>query len=128
MSHILLIEPDRVLAETYAQALILEGHTVTPCAGAQAAILAADSQRPDLVILELQLIEHSGVEFLYEFRSYSDWQNIPVIIHSLVPGSEFNNNKNIMNEHLGVIYYLEKQRASLKELISRVNSSLLVKS
>lgn len=128
MSHILLIEPDRVLAETYARALINDGHSVTPCAGAQAAIMAADNQKPDLVILELQLIEHSGIEFLYEFRSYSDWQDVPVIIHSLVPASEFSGNKNILNKHLGVIYYLEKQRTTVRELLSKVSSVLLVKS
>jgi len=128
MSHILLIEPDRILAETYAQALNSEGHTVTPCSGAQLAILAADHHKPDLVILELQLIEHSGIEFLYEFRSYSDWRDIPAIIHSFVPSSEFITNKNIIHNHLGVTYYLEKQSTRLKDLLAKVNSSLLVKS
>ncbi len=66
MAQILLIEPDRLLAETYAQSLTGGGHRVVACAGAQAAIHAADQDCPDIVILELQLVEHSGVEFLYE--------------------------------------------------------------
>ncbi|NDC22359.1 response regulator [bacterium] len=128
MSHILLIEPDRILAETYAQALTNAGHTVSPCSGAQIAIMSADQQKPDLVILEIQLIEHSGIEFLYEFRSYSDWRDIPVIVHSFVPSSEFISNKNIMQNQLGVIYYLEKHHTRLKDLLAKVNSTLLVKS
>lgn len=124
MAHILLIEPDRVLAETYTQSLKSAGHSVTPCASAQSAILAADKNRPDLVILEIQLIEHSGIEFLYEFRSYSDWQSIPIIIHSIVPGLEFNNNRKILREQLKVENYLDKQKTSLAELVKRVNASL----
>ncbi|MDB5170496.1 MAG: hypothetical protein JWO35_190, partial [Candidatus Saccharibacteria bacterium] len=41
MANILLIEPDRLLAETYCQSLIGAGHSVVPCASAQAAIMAA---------------------------------------------------------------------------------------
>jgi len=127
MSQILLIEPDRILAETYFQALSQAGHTVVPCASAQSAIISSDHTRPDLVILELQLIEHSGIEFLYEFRSYSDWQNIPVIIHSLVPGLEFIKNKNILQKQLGVVKYLDKNRTTLQQLVKAVNEYLVVK-
>jgi len=28
---------------------------------------------------------HNGIEFLYELRSYTDWQNIPVVVLSHVP-------------------------------------------
>src|SRR5665213_2102299 len=100
MARILLIEPDRRLAETYAKALVAAGHKVTARAGAQSAITAADGAKPDLVILELQLIEHSGVEFLYEFRSYPEWQDIPVLIHSGVPAGEFTDSWQIMGQEL----------------------------
>jgi DNA-binding response OmpR family regulator len=89
MSRIILLEPDRILAEVYRQMLTVEGHDVIPCASAQAAIMAADDAKPDLIILELQLIEHSGIEFLYEFRSYPDWARVPVLIQSHVPAGEF---------------------------------------
>ena len=79
--RILLIEPDGILASTYKRALVLAGHQVTMCAGAQAADIAADQTQPDVVVLELQLPGHSGIEFLHEeFRSYSDWSKVPVIV------------------------------------------------
>src|SRR5665213_4365074 len=108
MAQILLVEPDRLLAETYSQALTGAGHKVMIAPGAQAAISAADTARPDLVILELQLIEHSGVEFLYEFRSYPEWQNIPVIIQTVVPPGEFADNWQLLKRELGVKAYLYK--------------------
>jgi len=67
MAHILLIEPDRPLAGSYCQALETAGHQVVLCAGAQSAIFATDSRIPDVIVLELQLIEHSGIEFLYQW-------------------------------------------------------------
>ena len=124
MANILLIEPDRVLAQIYCQSLNEAGHIVTPCASAKAAVLAADQQTPDLVILELQLIEHSGIEFLYEFRSYTEWQNIPVILHTQVPAGEFAGNWQLLRDELGATAYLYKPLTSLQGLSRAINESL----
>jgi len=127
MPHILLIEPDRRLAATYQQALESAGHRVVAAAGAQAAIMAADAAKPDLVILELQLVEHSGIEFLYEFRSYLDWQAVPVIIQTHVPSSEFDDSRHLLHDELGVQAYLYKPRTSLRRLVTEVNEFTPVK-
>jgi DNA-binding response OmpR family regulator len=127
MAKILLIEPDRLLAETYFLALNDAGHQVMACAGAQSAVMVADRQQPDLVILELQLVEHSGIEFLYEFRSYAEWQDIPAIIHSLVPPSEFETSRRLLEKELGVKAYLHKPHTSLRHLLSTVSEHIPVK-
>lgn len=124
MANILLIEPDRVLAETYVQALVHDGHEVQAAGSAQAAIMSADAILPDVVILELQLVAHSGIEFLYEFRSYTDWQDIPVIIQTLVPEREFSDNWQLLSDELGVERYLYKPRTTLDQLISAVQELL----
>lgn len=121
MAHIILLEPDRVLAGTYHVACKQAGHTLVPCASAQAAILAADQQQPDVVIVELQLIEHSGIEFLYEFRSYPEWQAVPLIIHSQVPPTEFVGNWQLFRDQLHVSHYLYKPHTTLKELLNTIN-------
>lgn len=126
MSQLILIEPDRILAETYRRALAAAGHRVVPCASAQAAILAADQQKPDIVIMELQLVEHSGIEFLYEFRSYHDWQAVPVVIHSLVPPAEFGPNRQLLARELAVKTYLYKPATTLAQLLQIVDQELVV--
>jgi DNA-binding response OmpR family regulator len=126
MATILLIEPDRILGNIYCLALEAAGHKAVVCPGAQSGVLVADQIKPDLAIIELQLVEHSGIEFLYEFRSYADWQHIPVIIHSQVPPSEFADNLPLLTEQLGVTSYLYKPQTSLKELIEIVNEQLAV--
>lgn len=124
MAEILLIEPDRVLADSYVQALQNAGWQVNAASTAQAAIMVADAIPPDLVILELQLVEHSGIEFLYEFRSYPDWQSVPILIHTGVPPAEFTDNVQLLRDELGVSGYLYKPRTSLRDLVANVREQL----
>ena len=76
--------------------------------------------------MELQLVAHSGVEFLYEFRSYSDWKNIPVIINTHVPPSEFAGSRDLLRRELGVQAYLYKPHTTLKKLLSSVRDAVPV--
>lgn len=123
---ILIIEPDNVLLNVYTHSLKKAGYQVSSAHGAQAGIIIANKLKPDLVILELQLIEHSGIEFLYELRSYTDWQDIPVVINTIVPPAEFNNSRKLLMHDLGVDRYLYKPNSSLHELLSVVNELNLV--
>lgn len=117
MSHILLIEPNTLLAKTYTQALQYAGHTVAHVTGAQSAIDAADKKVPDVVILELQLPQHSGVEFLHEFRSYAEWLNVPVVINTLLPPARIMLVKKPLMRDLGVCEILYKPRATLQDIV-----------
>ena len=121
---VLLVEPDEVLAKIYAQALCSKKYEVIHVTGAQAAVIAADDNRPDLVICELQLIGHSGIEFLYEFRSYADWQKVPVIVLTSVPPTEFSGSRDGLKEQLGVGNYLYKPATSLAQMLRIVEETL----
>jgi DNA-binding response OmpR family regulator len=119
--RILLIEPDKVLAHLYHQALEGAGHVVCWTNGAQDAIHQADGFNPELVILELQLAAHNGVEFLYEFRSYSDWIDIPAVILSVVPQGASGLPEPTL-EKLGVIDYLYKPETKLKDVVRTIRN------
>lgn len=124
MANILLIEPDCSLGWAYQKALEVAGHSVKKSLSAQTAIDTADEFCPDVVILELQLVAHSGIEFLYEFRSYVDWQDIPVIVLSKVPPAEFNECTRTLREHLGISTYCYKPQTDLKHLLHVVAHTL----
>ncbi len=124
MAQIVLIEPDRVLAGMFRRGLMANHHKVVMCASAQAAIFAADDTPPDLIIMEIQLIGHSGIEFLYEFRSYTEWQEIPVLVHSHVPPSEFKNSWPLLKNELAITSYLYKPTTSFATLLRAVTSCL----
>jgi DNA-binding response OmpR family regulator len=121
MRQILIIEPDVVLADIYSKALATQGYKTVVAGDAQTAISLADEQKPDLIVMEVQLASHNGIEFIYELRSYPEWQSIPIIIQSLVTLSEFNTK---ITDHLGVISYLYKSTTTLFKLINEVNNGI----
>lgn len=126
-ADVLLIEPNRVLGQVYHRSLTKAGYRVQTCATAQAAIMAADERVPQVVVLELQLVAHSGIEFLYEFRSYVDWQRIPVVIHSHVPTSQFGARLDEVCRQLGIVSYLYKPTTSLQRLLRDIEQATTVR-
>lgn len=121
MARILLIEPDQVLASVVTDLLNNYGHKVEWQVELQAAMDSADKYNPELVILDLLLASRSGTEFLYEFRSYGEWRQVPVIIYSNVP-PEFA--KNDGYKQLQIANYLYKPETSLNQLQQAVRSAL----
>lgn len=120
---VLLLEPDNFLGDIYAKALERAGHTVVWAKNAQQAIASADAQRPDVVVLELQLPGHGGVEFLYEFRSYPEWQGVPVVLHTFVALQ----NASALPPELGIMRHLYKPVTTLQALIRAVSETLPVR-
>ncbi len=121
MANIILLEPDAILMDLYARALESAEHHVRTVISAQEAIFEVDEARPDLIIVELQLVAHSGIEFLYELRSYPEWQDIPVLVQSIIPPTEFTDSMQLLRGQLGVVAYLYKPQTSLQALLRAVN-------
>jgi DNA-binding response OmpR family regulator len=118
MNNILLLEPDRVTAKSIKSILEDKNITVSVAKDSQSAIYLADKKRPDLVIVELAVADQNGVAFLHEFRSYMDWKNIPIIVHSYLP-SVLSSPENIWKS-LGIKKVLYKPQTNLKTL--RINT------
>lgn len=125
MAKILLIEPDLKLGNIYKKTLEYAGHEIFWQTSAQTALDIIDQLKPDLIILELQLIAHNGVEFMYELRSYDDWRKIPVLIHSHVPPILKAISQMLWTE-LKISGYLYKPNTKLVNLQRSVNDILYV--
>ena len=117
-----MLEPDIVLATIYSAALESAGHVVRKCHTAQAAIFTADVFQPQAVVMELQLPGHSGIEFLYEYRSYAEWQSVPVIAHTWIPGGSLDMDLPVVKQ-LGILRHLYKPVTSLRDLVRAINST-----
>lgn len=122
MAHILLLEPDSLLASDTQRYFALAGHKVYIHADPQAAVAQADKQLPNVVITELQLAGRSGIEFLYEFRSYPEWQAIPVIVHSNLHHQDVQAYSAVFKD-LNVHTYLHKPTTSLARLLGTVEQA-----
>ncbi len=124
MAQILLVEPDIKLGDIYKRYLENYGHKVRWRTTAQAALKAIDERQPDLVLLEIQLSLHNGIEFLYEFRSYKDWQPIPVIVHSQV-SPILKAISPMLWDQLAVSKYLYKPVTKLSDLLRSVEATFV---
>lgn len=119
---ILLIEPDTKLAGIYKAALEQAGHSVSWARQAQSAVHMADERAPEVVVLELQLSAHNGVEFLYEFRSYAEWKDIPVVLLTLVTPSSLMITQEML-QSFGIVDVLYKPATNLKQLLGAVEDA-----
>ncbi len=119
--RVLLVEPDNVLGGALCSALEQAGHEVLRKRSAQASLDALENAVPDVIVLEIQLGLHNGIEFLYEIRSYPEWQKIPVIVHTL-------NNKTLDSQYkeaftsLGVAKVFYKPRTTTQQLLRSVSN------
>lgn len=122
MSYILILEPDKIIANSISEKLTRLNYEVKVCTNAQDAIVNIDKKIPELILLEVMLPRHNGIEFIYEVRSYPDWQNIPVVIFSFVRKSDLIGDLKLIND-LGIEsieYKPEKSTTSLVEKIDKI--------
>jgi len=124
MARVLILEPDKLLAEIYRRALKHAGYDALSVTSGQGAVDSADKVTPDLIILELQLPAHNGLEFLYEFRSYTDWQPVPVIVNTNIPQSNIGSTEKGLYNELGIRAWHYKPETSLSQLIRSVTEEL----
>lgn len=123
MSRILLIEPAEDMGQLIKRAILDSGHEVDWQKDAQKAVHSADESVPDVVVLELAMPGHNGVEFLHEFRSYTEWMDIPVIVYSQIAPDRSMTGKRLMNS-LGIIEYLYKPTTRLNKLLKTTEEAL----
>lgn len=127
MTHtILLVEDDRWLAQMYQNALQAGGWCkVLHAETADDALELLDANPTiELLVLDMFLPEHNGVELLHEIASYSDLNTLPVLILTSVSKHDF-----AMSEerwrHYGVVHYLYKPTTKPVDLVAEVKKQLV---
>lgn len=124
MKTVLLVEPERETADIIAQ--YVHKHrpdlAVAHASDAQSAVHMIDENTPNVVVVELAIPGHNGLAFLHEFRSYSDWIELPVIVHSHLPPESTLSSAEI--ERLGIKKYLYKPTTSLAKLLTAIDECL----
>ena len=120
--NVLIIEPSKELARVLAEACDSHEISAVVAHNAQEAIKKADKKTPDIVVMELLIPRHNGLEFIHEFRSYPEWLDIPIILYSNISREELGLDDRKLNE-MGIASYLYKPTTSLDSLIKSVESS-----
>ena len=122
---ILLVEDDVWLAELY-QMVLSSTHREVIIAGTAVEALKVldDHERIDLIILDMFLPEHNGIEFLHEAASYTDTNVVPVIVLSSVSQSDLGMSEARWHEY-GVVQYLYKPKTKPQDLLAAVKKQLV---
>ncbi len=121
MAQILVVEPDLTTQSILLELLI--DHKLVVVSEPNEAIVKASESKPDIVIIEISLAGHSGMEFLYEFRTYNDWDDVKIIIFSKMILEDTVLNSRSW-EQLKISKYLYKPKTSLIELKKSVEEIL----
>jgi DNA-binding response OmpR family regulator len=79
---ILIVEDDQIVANIYRNKFSVEGYEVEVALDGQAGMEMLRSFRPDAVVLDLMLPKMTGVDFMKQIRTQSDFQQLPVIVFS----------------------------------------------
>jgi two-component SAPR family response regulator len=123
MKTIFILEPDKLLAKNIGHILQKKDRQIVLFRTASVAIRALEKVIPDLVIMELALPGHNGFEFIYEMVSYSDSQNVKIIVNSFVRESSVPWGF-INRDDMGIVEYLPKQFTHASILAEVVNEHI----
>ena len=121
-TNVLVVEPDELLVKTYRRILNDSGYYVRSSTNAQDAIIDIDSTKPDVILVEIQLRLHNGIELLNEIRSYPDLSEIPIIVLTYVPEASFSSLLN--DKQLKIVKYLYKSQATHQDILFAVQEAL----
>jgi len=113
---ILVVEDDRTMAETLAYNLRNEGYQARLAYNGRDAIVAARTEEPDLILLDLMLPEVDGFEVCRTVRASSP---VPIIILT----ARDDEMDRVLGLELGADDYVSKP-FSLRELLARVRANL----
>ena len=117
---ILLVEDELSFRTIYQDMLDSGGFNVLTAADGEAGLQIALSQKPDLVLLDLNLPKLHGFEVLKSIRADNSTNSMPVIILT-VQGSDKEIQK---GKELGATDYLVKGMCTPLETFKRINAAL----
>jgi CheY-like chemotaxis protein len=115
MKKILIVDDEEVIRMLYSEELEEEGYEVVTTGTGQGLIELMAKEKPDLVVLDIKMAEHDGLDLLQDIRK--DFYNIPVILCSAY--SSFKGDL----KSIAADYYVVKS-ADLTELKQKIKMAL----
>jgi DNA-binding response OmpR family regulator len=80
MKKILIVDDEEVIRMLYGEELEDEGYDVITTGTGQGLVELVGREKPDLIILDIKMAEHDGLDLLQDIRK--EFYNVPVILCS----------------------------------------------
>lgn len=122
MYRIQIIEDDPMLQKVLRSALKPEGFEVHVCADGASGLLAVAKDKPDLVLLDVNLPDTTGMDICRTIKAEERTKHIPII---MMTGEARDVAQKVQGLDLGAEEYLLKP-FSVRVLVSRVKSILKI--
>jgi DNA-binding response OmpR family regulator len=120
MTKIAIVEDDPVISQMYRMKFEAEGFDVQLADNGKRGVLMAESFRPDIILLDLQMPEMTGEEALKEIRAEEWGKTVPVIILTNLGAEEAP--KTLSS--LGIHSYIVKADLTPRQVVDRVKAAL----
>jgi CheY-like chemotaxis protein len=87
MSRTILVVDDEADIRAFLTAVLEKaGHRVVTAEDGGKALAAAEEHHPDLIVLDLQMPDHTGTDFYRRLMKHDDFRDTPVIVVSGIAG------------------------------------------
>ena len=96
---ILIVDDEEVIRMLYGEELEEDGYSVVTAGSGHGLIDMIGKEKPDLVVLDIKMAEHDGLDLLQDIRK--DYYNIPVILSNGIIIENTNkkiNSKQLIND------------------------------
>ncbi len=78
MAKILMVDDEEYIRHYYTEELSEEGHRVWTAATGYELLRKIDSLQPEVVVLDIKLVDYDGLELLQEIRNH--YPDLPIIL------------------------------------------------
>lgn len=117
---ILFIEDEAALQKLVGENLKQEGFQILSALDGEIGLKRAQTELPDLILLDLILPKKDGFEVLKELKANPETKDIPVIVLTNLEGAD--DIQRIVN--LGATTYLVKANYELEDVIKKIKQTL----
>jgi DNA-binding response OmpR family regulator len=117
---ILIVEDDNGLAQVYETRLIAEGFTTRRVSNGEEALSAAQTFRPDLIMLDVMMPRINGFDVLDILRNTNEVANTKVIMLTALGRPEDIEQA----KQYGITDYLIKSQVTMSEVVAKVKVAL----
>ncbi|MDD3399957.1 MAG: response regulator [Candidatus Paceibacterota bacterium] len=117
---ILFVEDESALQKTFGEVLMQEGYQVISAMDGEEGLRLAQTEEPDLILLDLVLPKLHGFEVLKKLKEDSSTEDIPVIVLTNLE-STGDVEKAV---ELGATTYLVKANYDLEDVLKKVKDAL----
>jgi two-component system OmpR family response regulator len=119
-TKVLIIEDDELLREIYSTKFELEGFAVGTARDGKEGLMAAHTQAPDIILVDMIMPRMSGLDFLRAYKPAGLLRQAKTVVMSNKSSpAEINQAK-----ALGVLDYLIKSQHTPDEIVRKVRSYL----